>query len=404
MNPIEESVSRPVKGKGKSKEVEIEDKYKHYFDGAGTYSESDMALLKHIYDVNGQDAYSAEAHAVGRLHVNEYLALPRGMNIPSVEALDVGDDMVRSNFRVLDLAAVYILNKRRAPDGCDASIYGFLRMEAVKMGWVEAQKEVIYVDAPVDPIPEFITDIRKMSADLQTMREAAFIVPLCAEAVFRTYGHHYLSGLEAEYANRYKTLLQSCLAPEVYALLPPSVLFHHCLHWVSPERARNVLIAQLETSRVPEALVIRANAAPAGTALVTTTAAVLLAMDGSGVTKQIQELGVYDLEAIRECTHAIKSDPIPYHRTSYAYKSRSLTEAEKTKLAKAKEEAIKFAPIAQGFIEALFKDAALGRAKALEKFANQDPIRRNRAARFFRKVARVDADNIVTLITATTVE
>jgi hypothetical protein len=373
-------------------------------DDSTEYDDLPQAF-KEAYDalmaINGQDAYSAEARAVGKLNADEYLALPTGFTWPEVPASEVGGTSMLGAFDLQSLAAIYVLNKLRAPAEANPVIYGLLRMEAVKMGWLKAQKEVAFVTPPPGFLRVFLSDMSTVVSQIELLRTAAFVVPLCAEVVFRTYGHHYLSGQEGDYINRYRTLLKSCLVPDVHNLLPPSVMYHHALHWVSPSRVREVVTAQLNRPRLPEAIAIRYDAAPAGTAIITTTAAVLKAMEASGLLPDIRSLRLIEVDSVFSLNREIRNNPPAFHRTCFAYNMPPLPEDVRQRLETCKAACVSFAPLTQAFIEAIFKDAALGKAKALEKHAFENPVLRTRARNFFRDLGKEEATSLASLFPTT---
>lgn len=373
-----------------------QDGFTRAMGGLTGLSEDQVNLLKELYIANGQDAYDAEAAAVGRLKQEEYLALPKGLKIPIINPEDVGRAHVRDRFKIGDLAAIYLLNKRRAPAGDNAVTYAMLRMEAVKMGWFAGQKEVVFIDFTeyATAVAELVQDLAAVKSQLQTFRLGAFLIPLVCEHTFRTMGHHYISGMAVEYQTRYRKTLKACLASEIMDLLQPSNLFHHVLHWVSPSRSFNVLSAQLTTATLPDALVIRASAPPAGWALVTTTAAVISAMESSNVFSAIQEEFGDNLDVVRDASHTVRADVRKYHKAYFAYGIAPPAPRDLEALEAAKEVAIKFAPYAQGFIDGTLRDAALGQAQALKKHAELNPVAKAKAARFFRMLARSQASNV----------
>lgn len=310
----------------------------------------------------------------------------------------VGRASVREKFQAKYLAAVYHLNKQRAPTGENAVNYGLLRMEAVKMGWLDNQKEVIRLpysnwDEAFKTLCDDLApaDVR---AKLEVIRAGAFLVPLVAEHTFRTFGHHYLTGQANEYQTRYKETFRACLREDITTLLEASNLYHHVFHWVSPARAYNVLAAQLDTHTLPDALVIRATATPAGTALVTTTAAVLDALRSADLFDEVEDNFSGDLDKIVAMTRSIKSDVRKWHKSYYAYGVAGPSAAEMEAMDEAKQIAIAFAPYAQGFIEGTLSRAALGKAKALKKYADLNPVAFSRSTRFFRAIGRQPVKNV----------
>lgn len=228
-------------------------------------------------------------------------------------------------------------------------------------------------------------------------KKFAFLIPFLAENIFRTNGHHYLDSQAREYEDKYARLANACLAPLLPSYLPASLLYHAALHWVSPARVRSVLTARRDDGGIPDAIVVRENAAPAGTAIITTTAAVLDAMTGSGVKAQFAEHGGFNLAAIEHMADTIKAAPTKYHKAHFAYEVRGLNDDEKAAFERVVKEAIRFAPYAKGFTTAMFGDAALGRARVLDKYADNDPIAKRRTTALFRKIAKTAVNQIADL-------
>lgn len=355
------------------------------------------ALIAELIDINGQDSYDALSAGIGKLKKSEYLLLPTGFQIPNVSAADVGKPIAHRQLRTQDWANIYALNKGRAPDGADAKIYALLRLEAVKCGWLEDQREVAFADPPRDALQTLATDMVELRDRAATIKMASFLIPLIAEHVFRTFGHHFISTDAANYTERYTSTLRSCLAPEVVGLLPPAVMYHNSLHWVSPRRARAVLMAQLATASLPDALKIRANAAPAGTAILTTTSAILRSMETVGLDVLFVRHGGIEIDLIHRVTDLVKQDPPKYHKSYFAYGVPPPTAGELAELDRAKEAGVKFAPYAQAYINTYLREAALGRAQALKKHADQNPIQMRRASNLFRALGRGEVKTVADL-------
>lgn len=357
-------------------------------------------LMEELCEINGQDSYDALAAGVGKLKTDEYLLLPNGLNLQNVEPADVGKPVAHQRLRVQDWANIYALNKTRAPDGADAKVFALLRLEAVKCGWYETQREISY--APILP-----GSIQTLAADMADLRErapaiktASFLLPLVAEHVFRTFGHHFISTDATNYVERYVATFRSCLAPEIAGLLPPSVMYHTALHWVSPGRAWRVLKAQLNETQIPDALKIRVTATPAGTAILTTTHAILESMSAVGLDKLFAKHGKFDVKLIHDQTVLVQGNPPRYHKAYFAYGIAPPTADQLSELEKAKAEGVRFAPFAQAYINTYMKDAALGRAQALKKHAEQNPVQMRRAANLFRALSRGKVTSVEELFAA----
>jgi len=365
-----------------------------------------VQLFNLIEEVNGQDAYSVTAMALGRLKSDEFLVLPenlRGVDF-SMPASDVGSawDKATSKVTNLDLVNIYALNKAVGSETKDPVFFAVVRTEAVKMGWFNGQAEVRYASPPQDAFSTFHKDKREIADALESARTSAFLIPFMNEYVFRTTGHHFLTGLIDDYDRKYQSLCSACLAPDLTRKLRSAELWHKAMHWVSPERTRAVIEAQSDTARLPHAISLRKDAAPAGTAIVTTTCAVIEALESCNWANEVERAGNFDFQLIKDATKRIKDDVTKYHTAYFAYGVAGPSAAEKAFLETAVTEAQKFAPVAQGFVDAMYTDSSLGRAKALRKHADASPVLMRRATRVFRVLARTDTEEIADIFKSTT--
>jgi len=352
------------------------------------------ALANELGEINGQDAYNTTDAILGKLNKSEYLLLPEGYQIPEVKAEEVGTPKAAEKFSLSFLAQVYSLNKTVVTD--DQVRFALARMEAVKMGWFDAhsQKEFRFVKKDPEAIKTFVTDLSGKEFEIATAQKVAWLTPLAAEYVFRTLGHHYVDTTAATYKERYKRIFDSSLEPACANYLAGSTQFHKAFHWIGPRRIRAVLEGHSATGAIPDAIALRKSAAPAGTAVITTTAAVLEATKSSGFFDVLKTESKCDLELIIRTAQVIKADPPKYHRVPQAYGRAPLSADDAKEMERVKAEAIKFAPIAQAFIDALLGKAALGKAVALKKHALENPVLHTKLVRIFRKLARAECNSL----------
>lgn len=351
-------------------------------------------LLNTLGEINGQDAYSTETAIMGKLTTDEYLRLPDDIKFPEIDAANVGHPDTPAQFSLEFIVQVYALNKAVAKE--EAVKFALARMEAVKMGWVDlkSQKEIKLVPSDPDAFQTFFSDLGEKAALIATAQKVAWLTPLAAEFVFRTLGHHYVTSTAATYRDRYKRIFDSSLEPDINNFLPADHQFHRAFHWIGPKRIRDVLTAQLHNDIVPDAVRLRYYAAPAGTALITTTAAVLESMKASGYYDVLKAESKCDLDRIIAKAAEIKANPPKFHRVPHAYGLPPLSAAEAKEIDVVKAEAAKFAPVAQGYIDALLANAALGKAMVLAKHANDHPMLKQRMTRLFRALARAPCKSI----------
>lgn len=368
----------------------------------------DAAIRKcfeELMEINGQDSYSTAAIALGKVPRETTLALPKSWVRPTVSAELVGSEEIAVSFSLADIAQLYALNLTRCSSQV-ASVrlaQAILRVEAIKAGYVDVQNQQEIIFLPDLPESEALNilgaDIAEINSKVQTAKIAGYIVPIVAEHVFRTTGHHFLTGDAPGYMSRYQRTLNSCLTGEVAIYMEPGHLFHEALHWVTPRRSRQVLAAQLTSKLMPDAMKIRYDAAPAGTAIVTTTMAVLNAMDGVSLKTAFALKGHFDFSKIDEVCKRIRLNPVKYHKSAFAYGQAYVTGEELAHFESAKEVAVKFAPIAQAFISTYLKDSAMNEAKALKKYAADNPVMEKRAEKLFREIGRKDVVSIESLFT-----
>lgn len=363
-------------------------------------TQTQSLLLQELIEINGQDSYDAVAAGVGKLRSDEYLVLPLGLGGFDTRAEDVGKPIAHTRLAYTDWGNIYALNKAVAPPGVDPAVFGLLRLEAVKAGWLKDMREVKYENLPAAGLTELVTDMQTLREKTSLIKTASFLLPMVAEHTFRTMGHHFISSDQANYVQRYEDTLKSCLFPEISRLLPPAALYHTALHWVGPARAREVLMAQLDTPQIPDALRIRANAAPAGTAILTTTSAIVEAMATVNLDRAFENYGSFGLKEITAVTEAVKLNPIKYHKSYFAYNVPKPSQQEITRLEAAKKLAERFAPYSQAFIDTYMREAALGKAKAIKKHADGNPIQLRRASTLFRAISRAKVTSVEDLIRA----
>ncbi|KAJ4868592.1 Uncharacterized protein Rs2_26650 [Raphanus sativus] len=128
--------------------------------------------------------------------------------------------------------------------------------------------------------------------------------------------------------------------------------------------------------------------APAGAALVTTTAAVLKPFSASGFLDDLIALNITKVDKIFELDAKIRRNPTLYHMNPTAYDEKFLAGDPKKEFEDGKEEAKKLAPLLQAFCDTMLRNAPLGRQKVLRKHANSNPALRQSAKRFFQEVWR----------------
>lgn len=352
--------------------------------------------------INGTDAYDSTVIATGKLSRAEFLKIPDGLSSTMFDAENLGKSDSARLYSNDNLVQIYALNKAAFGTDERAIKIALLRMLAVQAGWYTSSYEVEHVprlDNAADIMREDLDSIQRY---LEQARKLAIILPLAAEHTFRTMGHHYLTGLGSEYIAKYQKFFNACVLSELTAYLPPEDLYHKALHWVSLRNAYELATSDLPW--LPNGVRIRARSAPSGTAVVATSVAILEAMAGTGLKADLKEASSVDIDLIESVHEKIMLNPDRYHTIPTAYRARQLSSDEKRDFEKSKAEAIKLAPVLQGFLDSLPNSSTLSQAKALAKHADSNPIMRRRAKTFFKAVASLKVVRIADLyVTETTV-
>lgn len=364
--------------------------------GGGAVPGLPAAVTALLAEINGQDCYDAKVAAVGKLSRDHYLRLPQGFHPTLVDNSRVGTRNAVANLTDDIYCQIYALNKPIFENG-DAQVKGaLLRAELVSAGWVEGYYEVMHV-APL-PAAEvqatMVADLDKIKEFAGDAKVLALLLPLAAEHTFRTMGHHYLTALSADYTVKYSKYFSACVAPHLANYLPPELLYHRVAHWVSLTKALAVSRDADQVPRLPNAVVLRATAGPAGTAVITTSDAILKALAQTGLKAALVEASGADVAKLEAMSETVKGDPGKYHTIPTAYGGNALSDRDKKDLDDVKEIAYMLAPVLQGFLDSLPRNADLPQAKALVKHADVNPLLRKRAKLFFKEVGTTKAGNM----------
>lgn len=348
-------------------------------------------LLRELEEINGTDAYDTEAQSIGRIEKKVFLQLPIGYHHKGAMVTT----RLQFNYNSWEFAQIFALNLKVAPESCNKVIFAQIRTLAVAMGWGDGKFETTFV-APMQAT-EVAKLLNENKGQLQRshsdVKRIAYLHPFIAEQVFRKLSHHFLSTDAVTYTDAYRALYTACLIAALMNLMPAEVMFHTCLHWATPGQAYKTLqrLAVEGAKKLPSAIVIRLNAAPAGNAIVTTTAAVFKSMMASGIYDALKVSSGMNLDLILKISDTIKQSPPKYHKFPFAYGVEGPNEVETKALETARELASQIAPITQGYLDAMFMDADLGKAKALQKHAAGNPIRRRMAQRYFKQLSKPDS-------------
>lgn len=71
---------------------------------------------------------------------------------------------------------------------------------------------------------------------LEPARDAAWLVPMAVEYIFRSKGHHDTPALKSDYVKRYDSIFKASMTPDVGTFSPSDLLYHYAFHWITPAR------------------------------------------------------------------------------------------------------------------------------------------------------------------------
>lgn len=360
------------------------------FDASGLSEEQKDALAELLADINGSDAYSELSNAqaeVSRAHRMVIPDLPDA-DIPIVAPADVGTAATKLRYSLALAAQVYALNKARAPEAAYDVKFAAIRTAAFTAGYFSGQAEVIRVPAVPNAVRIYLADMGANPAIFREANELGYLVPLFTEFVFRQRGHHFITAQIAEYTKVYTKLAEASMSIVPHSWMPAHLIYHACLHWTGPARNRQILLAKMGGDSIPDALKIRAYAAPAGSAIISTSASILEMLPTATMRTALFEsldLNEREFDAVVE---AIKAAPDRYHKAYFAYEVPAPDRAASDAFDRAHAAGVTMAPVLQGFVNATLRNADMGRAMALKKHADANPVMQKKAEAFFKAYAR----------------
>lgn len=365
---------------------------------ASALDDAKLGVLADLLDdINGTDCYSELAQAQAEISRSQMMAIPLlpDAEYPAIAPADVGSAAAKASMRPGLLAQVYMLNKERAPGTDEAQKVAFaaLRTSAFASGYYTGQREVVKLAPIVGAMRPYLNDMVEHPQVFRVADELGFLVPLFAEFVFRTRGHHYISAQAESYNAIYTRLANSALATVPHTFLSAELVYHMALHWTSPARNRQVLLAQVGRPSIPDALKIRANAAPAGSAIIATSAAVLEMLPNKEMADAVFENLGLDKDGFEAVCEMIKTNPAVFHKAYYAYGVARPGPDTLAQFEKAHKAGERMAPVLQGFINVALRDADMNQAMALRKHASANPVLLRKSEVYFRAYLKQKVGN-----------
>jgi len=274
-----------------------------------------------------------------------------------------------------------------------------------------AQGRRVYVDEAhidtIDKIDGLTTEIVTAISDGLNSDWAKFMfrnwTSLLAilDCVFMARSHHFageeVSAIVANiggdtqgrysYAALYRVLMTASFPDEQYPFNAVKSIFRTALHPFGVNIPRFIHTVLAKNRKLPSALLVRSHPAPAGTAKVTTAAAIINMMVNSPYFSADRVEFEKKTASIKLVADRIALSPESYHQCSSLYNHVDLTDEEKRDLKNALNSAQGLAPLLVAYIRTECDTAPISQQKTLNKPANDQAGLLRRLERLFRRLA-----------------
>jgi len=208
-------------------------------------------------------------------------------------------------------------------------------------------------------------DIMTLFATLNSEEVSRMVkyLPIMAHMAFTKFEHHYINNqyFQESYAKHFRALKLDGAA----VTWNHADIIYPAVHWMGPHTMMVWSMNLLENDLMPRALSIKFPLIPAGTALISSSQAVINAASALPGFKFFFEAYEDQWSTVQEALARIKEKPYAYHTRSDLFGLPSL----EATLADAKLAAAQLAPIAQAFINKYAQGTDLARIQAIKKHA-----------------------------------
>jgi hypothetical protein len=238
-----------------------------------------------------------------------------------------------------------------------------------------------FVDGPARL--EYLNAAKDESTGVKFVVQHAECIWAIVEYLFRTRGHHF----KPEYVPIIDKMLKASFGSTFTwpGGLSPSVIFHAAIHPFGVKMLPVMSFHFALLAKLSSAMLLRLDAAPNGTAVITTTSAALYTMRGEAWYAAFDSSMKGQLKEVHAISQAILSKKYSYHLSASLYDATRASEikvGEKTyTVDEAKAMTAPVATVIQGFINYLnmqvkdkqIKSFSLQNARSLEKHAAGNP-------------------------------
>jgi len=222
-------------------------------------------------------------------------------------------------------------------------------------------------DDAVKAVAEYLNDNTK-ETEREYLAILSVIAPIMASIQFVKTGHHFLDNID--YKNAYDRHFKSAVKEDLKNVVPYKYLFHTAVHWMGPNAMWKYAITMKDKGAATDGLSKKLKVAPAGTAVITTSVAVLKAMSVMPFWDEMVKTHGTAIELVQKKSEEIIANPVVYHKRADLFGVTSKLNDEE--FVRAFEAARTLSPFTQAFINQLARGSALYEARAIRKHAEEN--------------------------------
>jgi hypothetical protein len=188
------------------------------------------------------------------------------------------------------------------------------------------------------------------------------VISALSSHMFMQTGHHY----KKEYDSKYDILMKGTLLSDYFEIikLDKEELFRTTVHPFGVALPRKCYVDRSKVKALPANLIMRVNAAPAGSAMNVTAHSVLNAMKSTSFWNAFESAYKTEIVEVERISQDIKDHTEHYHVAANLLGFGSRTANV--------ESAEKIAPFLQAFLNTMATGTRLARQKTLLKVANEN--------------------------------
>jgi len=369
---------------------------------------------KIIEALDGTELYDVVTASMGYIEENEYFAVPFDLvaKMSKDKYFDTADNFQKNTLTFEERLNVAALNMPAFTES--AELCSYMRATLFSRGLMSVidhrqvkinEVKIVEVtdDANIaDPIPEnkklekYLTvRVARTVYDANKKKMVAWIVanksrlnginqllgalPTMVCHIFVQLGHHFID--VAEYNALADRLLRACVMLDTNQFMRPRnmLLFRTMIHPFGVKHLLHYYDKAASFGKIPAAMIIRRNAAPAGAALVTSSVAVIKQMEDHKWWFDFRAKFDGEVKVVRAVSEHIATgtNRLSYHESAKFMGVAPLTDEQATSFKFARETAERLAPYLQAYIEVYCKNSDLYQIKALNKFAKSRIARYN---------------------------